>query len=461
MGLALAGFFALLLLISTHFGPDRSDIEKPIVLLVLIMMAVGSLYLWFTNRIKDNSLDKRTLVEVILIGLLFRGLMFVSVPMLEDDYYRYLWDGGVTAHGMNPYEYAPQDLRYAGQNRSVPDTLLRLAKEGDQILARINYPWLKTIYPPAIQVVFAIAHLMRPWSLVAWRLVLFTADLLTVFLLLKIIRILGLPSARVVFYWWNPLLIKEIYNSGHMDVVILPFLLWAFLLFVRRKYLSTSAAVGLAVGTKLWPALLVPVFLRPIAKDVRRLLPCVIVLGVLSAAMLFPIYQGGLDHSSGFRAYKTSWEMNDALFMLLLWGAKFLVKTFDFDFWNSQMLARVSISIILLGWTLGIIRKNDSEPTETARRCLMVIAALFLLSPTQFPWYYLWMLPFLGCYPQSGLLLLTVLLPLYYLRFYLDARGLVKIHDYGIVWLEFVPVWWLIVRDWLRGRIGHHPHLQP
>ena len=88
------------------------------------------------------------------------------------------------------------------------------------------------------------------------------------------------------------------------------------------------------------------------------------------------------------------------------------------------------------------------------------MAALFLISPTQFPWYYTWLLPFLAVVPKFSLVLLTLqlslyfslllltsLLPLYYLRFYLEPRGLMDIFNNYVVWIEFVPVWVLIVAE--------------
>jgi hypothetical protein len=79
---------------------------------------------------------------------------------------------------------------------------------------------------------------------------------------------------------------------------------------------------------------------------------------------------------------------------------------------------------------------------------LLILAAVLLLSPTQFPWYYVWLVPFLTIRPRLSLLLLTALLPLYYLRFYFVARGNVAIFDLGIVWLEYLPVGWLLIREW-------------
>jgi hypothetical protein len=48
-------------------------------------------------------------------------------------------------------------------------------------------------------------------------------------------------------------------------------------------------------------------------------------------------------------------------------------------------------------------------------------------------------------------LLLTALLPLYYLRFWLDVRDQSLLFDHGVVWVEFLPVWLLLAREWWLG----------
>ncbi len=47
------------------------------------------------------------LAAMLLIGLLMRALLFDSYPVLEIDFYRYLWDGAVLANGFNPYALPP------------------------------------------------------------------------------------------------------------------------------------------------------------------------------------------------------------------------------------------------------------------------------------------------------------------------------------------------------------------
>jgi alpha-1,6-mannosyltransferase len=235
-------------------------------------------------------------------------------------------------------------------------------------------------------------------------------------------------------------------------VLIFPFILGALLFVTQRRYVLASGALGLAVGIKFWPLILLPVVLRPILRDPRRLVPSFLVFICLALAMFLPVCLAGFDSESGFKAYGEHWEMNDALFMLILWSVQLLIKAFAFDASYAQLLARATVAGILVAWTLWLIRKDESDPAVISRRFLLVIAALFMLSPTQFPWYYLWMVPFLAITPRNSLIVLTALLPLYYMRFYFAAKGMVDIHDNGIVWLEFVPVWCLMIWEWYKER---------
>jgi hypothetical protein len=299
---------------------------------------------------------------------------------------------------------------------------------------------------------FALAHIIDPWSMDAWRSILLAVDLATLYLLFIALRSLKAHPMGFLIYWWNPLLIKEIYNSGHMDVIIFPFIVGALLLSMKQRYLWASGALGIAVGAKFWPAILLPVVLRPAVRDPKRLASAVLVFGCLSLAMFLPLYLTGLDPRSGFMAYGSEWEMNDAFFMLLLRAVEYITGVFSFGVRYSPLIARGVAGALLVAWILWLIRRHAEGPLEITRRFLFVIAALFLLSPTQFPWYYLWMLPFLALHPKVSLLLFTILLPLYYMRDYVAAKGMVALHDNGIVWLEFMPVWCLLLWEWYRGR---------
>ncbi len=463
-GLLLVGLHLALAALSHRFVYGSPMADRPIGVLVGLLMTAGLVYLLVVWSVRSRELRDPTthrtalLLWVVVVGTALRMSFLTSTPMLEDDYYRYLWDGAVIAHGVNPYSYAPSQALTGEGSDSTPPVLRQLAADSGLVARRVNHPDVRTIYPPVAQAAFALGHRLRPWSLVAWRLVVFGLDLVVLALLAVILKELRLPLIWVVIYWWNPLVIKELFNSAHMDVVAMPLVLAGVLLALREKSLWSAGILALAVGAKLWPAVLLPLVLRRLLRRPKELVTALGVFGVVAGALLLPVYLAGLDRSSGFVRYGRGWEMNDALFMLILWGSRFILGRLHLGHLSAQFVTRVAVAAACALWIAWLVRRPTADGRELCRRCLLVVAAVFLLSPTQFPWYYVWVLPFLVLRPRLSLLLLTALLPLYYLRFYLKARGAVDAFDYGVVWVEYAPVWCLLAAEWL---LGWNPYSQP
>ena len=63
-------------------------------------------------------------------------------------------------------------------------------------------------------------------------------------------------------------------------------------------------------------------------------------------------------------------------------------------------------------WLVVLTRRPLGNDEDFVRRSLFAVGGMFLLSPTQFPWYYTWLLPLLAVTPSLPLLLYTALLPL-------------------------------------------------
>ena len=452
-GVVLIVLHLLVAWISPDFEYGADPLPRPIPLFVGIEVLAGAIYLLSALTARNAPEGKTTLACIIIVGLAMRATLFGSTPVQEDDFYRYLWDGAVTASGINPYSYSPQEALQASSEAELPlSQLQRLADQSGIIASRINHSDLRTIYPPVAQGAFASAYWLRPWSIMAWRAVLLFFDIATLCILLLILKSLGLPLSFALIYWWNPLLIKESFNSAHMDLIVVPFVLGSVLLAIRNKHLWGTVALTLAMGVKLWPIVLAPFILRPLTAHPKRLAAAICIIGILGAAMFVPVYAGGLDSDSGFTAYGKRWELNDTLFMLFVWGSKYFMQVVGWGHTNGQFAARIIVASLLCIWVGILARGKIANGLDLCEKCTLTVAAMFLLSPTQFPWYYIWLLPFLAIRPRASLLLLTALLPLYYLRFYFNARDNVEFFDYGIVWIEFVPVWCLLFWEFLKNR---------
>ncbi len=458
LGVALVACCATIAGLSRDFTYGTDMAERPILPFVALLMLAALPYFGAVYLVPRAILTPKLAWGIFIIGVAMRLFMAIAQPILEDDFYRYLWDGAVTAHGHNPYTIRPADAREGGEG--VSPELLALAQGSGIVLQRVNHPELGTIYPPVSQAIFALAHALAPWSRAGLLTLYYAADCAAFALLLALLRRLGRNPALVLVYWWNPLCVKEIYNSLHMDILLVPCLLLFLLMLLRGRPHIASCALAVATAVKLWPVLL----LAPVAMTLRKL-PRALAISlsaflVLSALLLAPMAATRmLGDASGVAAYGARWEMNDALFMVFPWSVKHLAATMGHTLTagEAHRAGKVIAGVLLLAVIALIGRRvanrsctdGDSEP-PIVTATLWTIAALFLLSPTQFPWYFTWFAPLLALVPSRGLLILTFTLPLYYLKFYLDARGQVQLFHHGVVWLEYIPVWLLLL--WDRGK---------
>lgn len=450
IGVALMGLHIVLVRLSPDLVYRSNLPQRPILILVGVQLLAGILYLLVVKRIRKTAYSTALLVWVVAVGVLLRASMFWSAPMLEIDYYRYFWDGAVFANRISPYVYVPS--RVFEGSRSIPPVLYELAEQARPIRSQINHPQMTSLYPPVTQAAFALAYWIRPWSLSAWRLVLLMLDAVMLGLMIALLRAVKRPLSWLVIYWWNPLLVKEVFNSGHMDPVMLVFIMGAVFLAIRQRYAWAAGSLALAVGAKVWPVVLLPFVLRPVFRSPKRLVAALCVFFVIAGALLLPVYMASGDSASGFTNYGRRWELNDALFMLVVWVAQVALTIIGVHPGHGQLTARVFVLILLSAWTAWLARRKITDPIDFCERCLLVIAGVFLLSPTQFPWYSVWLVPLLAIRPRWSLLLLTPLLSLYYLRFYFEARGNVLVFDRGLVWLEYLPIWCLLIREWYVRR---------
>jgi hypothetical protein len=339
----------------------------------------------------------------------------------------------VTLHGVNPFHHAPAEVLSDSVRGEDAAALRQLAVDSGDVLERINHPELRTIYPPLAQAVFAVAARIDPFGVTGWRLVLLVFDGLTTILIACVLRELGLPSARLGWYAWNPVLLCHVYLGLHMDVLVLPLVVGAVLLGLRRRF---GAAILLCVcgsAMKIWPILLVPVLLRPLWPR-RAAFAGACALSVVVALVLWsPVLAAPPGDQNGFLAYGDQWQSNDGFFRAGIWLTERVLAWMGEAPWHSHQVMRIVAAGLLLAvvasQTFGRALGND-----LVRRFLVVIGAAFLLSPTQFPWYWLWCLPFLAVRPSAPLLLYAALLSFYALQYSTDA----------VYWMEHGPVWCLL-----------------
>lgn len=391
---------------------------------VALLSVAGAVYCLLFKLIAGAGPDHRAMTTVLAGGLLFRLLHFGATPVLEDDWRRYLWDGAVIAHGVDPYAYAParaapRDFTGAVKPPTDDPALVRLralALKHHDAFAKINYPYVATVYPPLAEAAFAAAAKLRPFSLDAWRLVMLAADVAAFWLLTRALAAAGRAPLWAALYWWCPLTIFATYNMGHMDVLLAPFLAAATLSTQKNRPVGAAAALAGAVAVKLWPLILAPVFFSAWRGRWRTLALAVLVLGVMTLTLLAPMLAHVSAPEAGLAAYANRWRRFSAVFPVL--AAVFGAVSDDGD-----LLARLFVAGVVAALSFALGYFNRIRNIAPARAALAVALALYVLSPTGYPWYALWFVVFTPFAPSVLVGVLTATLPLYLMRFYLLDAG--------------------------------------
>ena len=454
--LVLSGAIAYL---SQAFQYARWDIFPELWIYISLASVMGGVLLGFWALARRLKPSAAALMLIFAVGLLARLMMFTSNPVMEDDWHRYLWDGASVANGVDPYQFAPAEASPTdlfGEQQSLSDDpdlrqLQELTEENQTVYSRVNYPYLKTIYPPVAEGAFGLAHIIAPFSLNGWRGILLAVDLISFCLIIWALGLFGRSYLWVGLYWWNPVILLEVFNSGHMDGLLVPFLVAALGLAKLDKLGFAVTALAGAAAVKLWPILLAPLLVRKYMFDPKRLIPLALLFCVIAFVLLWPqLRYVFTDPNQGLVAYSEGWRRHAFLYSILVEGP---FSSFSDPVKSARLFVVITVSIgaLWLAWRNSGGLSEAKGESQMAAGLLAVTALLLFLSPTGYPWYQVWLAGLIPFAPRLGFLVLTMTAPIYYTRFILGDENLV--YQWGWVSLAFgLPLILLLIPEsfWRR-----------
>ena len=301
--------------------------------------------------------------RVVVIGLVLAAVwhvQFLRVPAgAEDDIHRYVWDGRLQRLGYNPYLVIPSDP--AAQRLHTPET------------RSLNNPDLPSPYPPGAQMFFRAVTAIQE-STFALKVAFVICELAIAFVLLDVLRYHRKGAHLVLVYAWSPLLAIEVAGSGHIDIVGALILLVSAAALGRRWRATAAVAFGLAVAVKFLPVVLLPLYWKRIR--IRDAALAVAVVGLLYV----PFLHHGRIPTGSVGTYVQSFRFNGPVFAMLDHVAP------------PQLLAGLAVLVGLV--TAAWLRRVTPEGSPELFAWPM--AATLLCAPAVFPWYLLWLLPFLS-----------------------------------------------------------------
>lgn len=377
-----------------HFtiGFDKTSLISVLVYFVAVLV------------VRTQPVNRATLGIIIAFSIPMFVATFLTDPYLSSDIYRYVWDGMVQHHFINPYRYVPGNA-----------ALTWLRAPNQDVFDNINRrDYAPTIYPPIAQMFYWLATYFAP-SVAAMKLMMLGFLALTAWVLALILRRLGRSTSDLLILLWCPLLVWEIGCAGHVDAIVCGLVSLALLFRLRRQPALCGLFLGMAVMTKFYPLLLLPALYQ--RRDWK--MPAA-VTGVCVAG--YALYSSVGWRVLGFMQGYTKEEGIDS-------GSRF----FLLDYLHSlpglaglpkgafmAFSAVVLGSLVLWAWRYATVERKsrpsgavseggDPVPVPAfVKAAAMLAFALMLLFSPHYAWYNVWLVPFMVLLPYLPLLSYTM-----------------------------------------------------
>ena len=380
--IALGG---ILLLALTFCSRNFGDRGGPAFMMWLSV--AGLSYLFAIHELFSTpGFSKRIVIFALALSAVWHVLFLLKPPGVDDDIHRYVWDGRVQRLGYNPYTLIPNDPRAAGLHTSETRTL--------------NHAGLPSPYPPGALLFFRAVTSIHE-SVFALKVAFVLCQLAIVLVLLDFLRRTGKAEHWVLAFAWNPLLAIEVAGSGHVDIFGALLLLISAAALSRNWRAVAAITLALAIAVKFLPLVLVPLYWRRVR--VRDTLFAVLIFFLL----YLPFLETGRIALGSLNTYVQSFRFNGPIFRVVE-GVT-----------SPQIAAAVAMLVGLLVALLLRRRSTVSLPATFA----WPMAASLLFAPVMYPWYLLWLLPFLQSVSTLPVAVWTVsIIPAYYV-WHLRALG--------------------------------------
>jgi hypothetical protein len=282
-----------------------------------------------------------------------------------------VWDGRIQRLGYDPYLIAPGDTKFP----QLHNAQTRL----------INHPDLPTPYPAAAELFFRAVTTVND-SALAMKTAIIICDASIVAVLFSWLRTCRRSIWWVLAYAWNPLVALEGAGNGHVDLLGALCLVVTAASLARGRRTIASIAFAVGIGVKFLPATLIPLLWR------RIRLRDAAVGGALLAALYIPFLGHGSLPLGSLRDYLGHWRVNAPLYSAL----ERIFPT------TCLIFLDLASGFATACWTRGHFA------VESPYGWAWPIAVTLLLAPAIFPWYLLWLTPFLFTSCTSPLAFWTV-----------------------------------------------------
>lgn len=212
-----------------------------------IIALLFGFYLYFIKLAHQKKISSKYIWKVIIAA---SAILVFSYNAFSYDLFNYIFDAKIYTHyHLNPYLHKALDF------------------PGDSMLSFMR--WTHRVYPYGpvwlfltIPLSYIGMNFFLP-TFFLFKLLIATSFLGSLYFISKIFRKIApdKEALGLIVFGLNPLVLIESLVSGHLDIVMIFFALWATNKLIEKKYLVAVILLLISIGIKFGTVFLIPVFL--------------------------------------------------------------------------------------------------------------------------------------------------------------------------------------------------------
>jgi hypothetical protein len=366
---------------------------------LLTLAVTGIAYLLAIREfIRTPRYPRHVIFACLALAALWRIPFLVMPPGAQDDTRRYVWDGRVQRFGYSPYIVIPEDPALATLHTSETRSM--------------NNQDVPSPYPAGAQLFFRAITTIHE-SAFAFKVAFAVCDLAIMVLLFIELRRTGEGEHWVLAYAWHPLLVTDVAATGHIDIFGVLLLAVSAAALGRRWRMTAAIAFTLAIAVKFLPIVLAPFYWRRVRLRDR------LVAALVFVALYLPFLQRGRIPLGSLGTYVQRFRFNDPVFARIERVA------------GLHFAAALAV-VVGLSTAVWLQRKYPNCAWDL---WAWPMAVSLVCAPVVYPWYLLWLLPFLRSVSTLPLIVWSVSI--------LSTYAVWHLYQLGHAWQ--VPMWISVV----------------
>lgn len=384
------------------------------------LISVLFILVFILHHLKFKNWTYKNMI-VLCIGI--RAILLFSEPNLSDDYYRYLWDGNLVTHDINPYLILPSEA--VEEYKTVVDL---------EIYHKFNSQNYYSVYPPVCQFISSISITLggsTEYATIILRVFVLMAEIGSLFFLGFLLKFYKKPVYYIMLYGLNPLILLELTVNLHFEAFLIFFMLGSLYFYCKSRYIFSGIFWGLAISTKILPIVYLIYLFRKTELKKAILISGVAILTLSISFLPFWNFQILSNIGDSLNKYFGYFEFNG--------GIPYLIREIGYLYVDYSILFKVMpiVKLIFLGSIViiaSILFFSNKFKASIEQSIFWTGFFYFLVASILHPWYITFLIPLGILIDRKFILIWSYIIFLSYSAYQYSSYE----ENYNMILIEFI-----------------------